>query len=192
MTFTSRDGSGPMKKYRLDTFLTGDVHFPKATLALPKIMEEANKKGIIPVRIVLMNHLQRVVKTVTLNSSNSEKEWIVPSFKHSYIVYKHEYTMPTTFPIIRIDHFFNFGFPKPTGIVDSKYLQHLASSQHDVTITIKKLLLLTKEDTLEEEIIFKSDSGEIIIPNQKQCKLIYTINCGFSNLEVRLDHLLER
>ena len=192
MTFTSRDGSGPMKKYRLDTFLTGDVHFPKATLALPKIMEEANKKGIIPVRIVLMNHLQRVVKTVTLNSSNSEKEWIVPSFIHSYIVYKHEFTMPTTFPTIRIHHFFNFGFPKPTGIVDSKYLQHLASSQHDVTITIKKLLLLTKEDTLEEEIIFKSDSGEIIIPNKNQCKLIYTINCGFSNLEVRLDHLLER
>ena len=169
----------------------------KQKIHLDQIMKDAKTNSILPMAILLGNPQEKTEKMIHLNSSNSEKEWIVPFPMDSFIMYTHEHTCPAKIPKLRIDNFFERGFPKYSGKIDSKYLQKLATIQQErnkdiFDIIIKKLLLFSEDGTKKEEIIFKGDLGEMSIPNKKLCKVIYKINCSKSDSEIRLDHLLER
>ena len=93
LEFTSISAAQPVKKFRLDNVLSNLVSLPKPKINLRILFQDAQSKGIIPMRIVQMNEHKDIIKTIILDDSSEEDDLIIPDPQNATIEYKQEFAL---------------------------------------------------------------------------------------------------
>ena len=164
---------------------------PKEKLNFEHIRRDAKKNDIIPKYLVLVNGENKVIEKIDLRKEkNVSTKWLVPCIVHSYILYVHQFISKSTDNKIFISNFLQRGFPIKR-VVDSTFLISIATRQH---ITIRKMIIYNKNNSIKQELFpFDDAIGEIVINNKQKCKLFYDFQ-GENNvsMEITLHDLLLR
>ena len=114
-------------------FLQGTVSLPRIQIRLEDIEKDASQKGIIPLKLVLVDGSNNVSQIIKLDGTNNEKCYMVSKMSLSYIEYMFKHTSPEIPPNITVQMYLVSGFPSKKDVIAVRYLQAMALNQ-DCTI----------------------------------------------------------